>query len=98
MFQFLLLLWQEAGVVRSISRGEGPNGVQLPRLKGNELTRVEDRTHLLTHSGWDVSLKGVLSDLHFDLERSHRFRCQRPNAAKLVPIVLTLVDQDPGRL
>jgi len=94
MFQFLLLLWQEVRVVRSVSRGKGPNGVQLPSLKGNELARVEDRTHLLTHRGWDVNLKGDLRDLPFDLERSHRFRCQRPNAANLVPMVLTLINQD----
>ena len=67
MLQFLLLLWQDVGVVRYISRGEGPNGVQIQRLKGNEITRVEDRKHLLTHRGWDVNLKGVLSDLRFDL-------------------------------
>ena len=55
---------------------------------------MEDRTHFLAHRGWDVNLKGVLSDLPLDLERSHRFRCQRSNAAKLAPMVLTLIDQD----
>ena len=47
--------------------------VQLPLLKWNELTRVGDLTHLLTHRGWDVNLICVLSDLPLDLERSHRF-------------------------
>ena len=42
----------------------------------------------------DINIKGVLGDLPFDAEESHRFQCQRPNAAKLVPIVLTLIDQD----
>ena len=95
MFQFLLLLRQEVGVVRSISRGECPNGVQrVSNGMSSLLTRVEDRTRLFTLRCWDVNLKGVLSDLPFDLERSRRLRCQRHNAAKLVPMVLTLVDHD----
>ena len=80
--------------VRSISMEDGTDVVQIPSLKWNELTQVEDRTHLFTHRGWDVNIKGVRSDLPFDLEKSHRFRCQRPNAAKLFPMVITLVDQD----
>ena len=41
MFQFLLLLGQEVGVVRYILSVDGPNWVQLPRLKRNELTLVK---------------------------------------------------------
>ena len=55
---------------------------------------VEDWRHILTHRGLHVNLKCVLSDMLFDLERSHRFRRQRHNTAKLVPMVLTLINHE----
>ena len=65
-----------------------------PVSEKQDLTQLDDWSHLLMHRGLDVSIKGVLSDLPLNRELSHRFQSKRPSAAKMVPMVLALIDQN----
>ena len=55
---------------------------------------MEHWPHFFSNGRWYVNLEGVFGDLIFDLERAHCFRCQGSKWARLISVVLTLVDQN----